>query len=100
MHFTIQIDEYFSIKWYFRANLNIDVTKNRIFWGISLVKSKSEIHSPGNFLLISPIADVLFVFPSSSRLFSFSNRSFLSLHTGDSEYLKRREYKSPKIIIR
>ena len=25
----------FSIKCYFRANLKIDVTKNRIFWGIS-----------------------------------------------------------------
>ena len=42
----------FSVKCYFRANLKIDdVTKNRSFWGISQVKSKSEIHSPGNFLL-------------------------------------------------
>ena len=40
------------IKCYFRANLKIDVTKNRIFWGISWVKLKSEIHSPGNFLLM------------------------------------------------
>ena len=30
----------------------MDVTNNRIFWGISLVKLKSEIHSPGNFLLV------------------------------------------------
>ena len=41
----------FNIKCYFRANLKIDVTKNRIFWSISQVKLKSEIHSPGNFLL-------------------------------------------------
>ena len=40
----------FSIKCYFRANLKIDVTKNIIFRGISWVKLKSEIHSPGNFL--------------------------------------------------
>ena len=45
----------FSIKCYFRANLKIDVTKNRILWGISQVKLKSEIHSPGNFLLLSLI---------------------------------------------
>ena len=37
-----------SIKCYFRDNLKIDVTKNRIFRGISWVKLKSEIHSPGN----------------------------------------------------
>ena len=43
----------FSRKCYFRTNLQIDVTKNRIFWGISLVNSKSEIHSPGNFLLVT-----------------------------------------------
>ena len=42
----------FSIKCYFRANLKIGVTKNRIFWDISQVKSKSEIHPPGNFLLV------------------------------------------------
>ena len=42
----------FSIKCYFRKNLEIDVTENRIFWGISYVKLKPEIHSPGNFLLI------------------------------------------------
>ena len=42
----------FSIKYYFRANLKIDVTKSRIFRGISKVKLKSEIHSPGNFLLV------------------------------------------------
>ena len=41
----------FSIKCYFRDNLKIDVTKNRIFLGISWVKLKSEIHSPGNFFL-------------------------------------------------
>ena len=29
------------------ANLEIGVTKNGIFWGISQVKLKSEIHSPG-----------------------------------------------------
>ena len=46
-----QLMNIFSIKCYFRANLKIDVTKNIIFWGISLVKLKSEIHSPGNFLL-------------------------------------------------
>ena len=34
-----------------KINLKIDATKNIIFWGISQVKSKSEIHSPGNFLL-------------------------------------------------
>ena len=45
----------FSIKCYFRANLKIDVAKNRIFWCISWVKLKSEIHSPGNFLLIKPV---------------------------------------------
>ena len=39
------------IKSYFRTNLKIDVTKNRIFWGISQLKLKSEIHSPDNFLL-------------------------------------------------
>ena len=42
----------FSIKCYFRANLKIDVTKNRIFRGISWVKLKSVTHSPGNFLLV------------------------------------------------
>ena len=42
----------FSIKCYFRANLKIDVTKNRIFRCILWVKLKSEIHSPGNFLLV------------------------------------------------
>ena len=31
MHFTTRIDEYFSIKCYFMANLKIDVTENRIF---------------------------------------------------------------------
>ena len=41
----------FSINCYFRANLKIDVAKNRIFWGISQVNSKSEIHSPDNFFL-------------------------------------------------
>ena len=41
----------FSIKCYFKANLKIDEAKNRIFWGISQVKSKSDIHSPGNFLM-------------------------------------------------
>ena len=41
----------FSIKCYFWANLNIDVTKNRIFQGISQIKSKSEIHFPSNFFL-------------------------------------------------
>ena len=41
----------FSIKCCFRANLKIDVAKNRIFQGISQVKSKSEIQSPGNFFL-------------------------------------------------
>ena len=51
MHFTMQVDEYFSINCYIRANLKIDVTKNGTFWGILLVKSKSEIHSPSNFLL-------------------------------------------------
>ena len=39
------------MKHYFMVNLKIDVTENRIFWGISSVKLKSEIHSPGNFLL-------------------------------------------------
>ena len=43
----------FSIKCYIRANLKINVTKNRTLWGISLVKSKSEINSPGIFLLIN-----------------------------------------------
>ena len=52
MHFTIRIDQYFQHKVLFRANLKIDVTKNRIFRGISWVKLKSEIHSPGNFLLV------------------------------------------------
>ena len=52
MYFIIQTGEYFCIKCYFRAILEIDVTKNRIFWGISLVKLKCEIHSPGNVLLI------------------------------------------------
>ena len=42
----------FSIKCYFRANLKVDVNNNGIFWSISLVKSKSEIQSPGNFVLI------------------------------------------------
>ena len=41
----------FGIKCYIRANRKIDVAKIRTFWGISLVKSKSEFHSPGNFLL-------------------------------------------------
>ena len=41
----------FSIKCYSRTNLKIDITKNRIFWGISSVKLKPEINSPGNFLL-------------------------------------------------
>ena len=27
--------DFFSIKWYFRANLKMYVTKNRSFWGIS-----------------------------------------------------------------
>ena len=49
----------FNIKCYFRANLKIDVTKNRIFRGISWVKLKSEIHSPGNFLLLQHIVDLL-----------------------------------------
>ena len=43
---------FFSIKCYIRANLKMDVNKNRIFWSISLAKSKSEIQSPGNFILI------------------------------------------------
>ena len=43
----------FSIKCYLRVIFKIDFTKNRIFWGISLVKSKPEIHFPGNFLLQS-----------------------------------------------
>ena len=51
MHYTIKIDEYFLHKVPFWANLKIDVTENRIFWGISHVDSMSEIHSPGNFLL-------------------------------------------------
>ena len=41
----------FSIKCYI-INLKIDVTKNRTFSEISLVKSKSEIHSPSSFLLM------------------------------------------------
>ena len=56
MHFTqYKLINVFSIKCYFRANLKINVTKNRIFRGISLVKLKSEIHSPGNFLLAEPV---------------------------------------------
>ena len=46
----------FSIKCYFRASLKIDATKNGIFWGISWIKLKSEIHSPGNFLLFSTLS--------------------------------------------
>ena len=42
----------FSEKCYLRANLKIDVTKNRIFCGISQIKLKSEIHSLSNFLLV------------------------------------------------
>ena len=53
MHFAIQIDEYFYIKCYFRVNLKTYVTKNIIFWGISLVESKPEIHSPGNFFCLA-----------------------------------------------
>ena len=56
MHFTMNI---FSIKCYIRANLKVDVTKNRTFCGISLVKSISEIHSPGNFLLMVKDKDVI-----------------------------------------
>ena len=48
----------FSIKCYFRANLRTVVTKNRIFWSITQVKLKSEIHSPGNFLLLKLIGEV------------------------------------------
>ena len=51
----------FRIKSHFKANLKIDVTKNRVFWSISQVKPKSEIHSPGNFLLFS---DILRAYPS------------------------------------
>ena len=36
----------FDIKCNFRANLKTDVTKHRIFWGISQVRSKYAIHSP------------------------------------------------------
>ena len=51
----------FSIKCYFRANLKIDATKNRLFWSISPVKSKPEIHSNGTFLLarMDKLAEVL-----------------------------------------
>ena len=54
LHYILQykLMNIFSIKCYFRANLKIDVTKNIIFWGISLSKWKSKIHSPGNFLLV------------------------------------------------
>ena len=51
IHFIIQIGDNFSIQCYFRANLKIYITETRVFWGISQVKSKSEIHSPGNFLM-------------------------------------------------
>ena len=52
MHFKLKLINIFSLKCYFGANLKIDITKNRIFWGISQAKLKSEIYSPGNFLLI------------------------------------------------
>ena len=48
----------FSIKCYI-INLKIDVTKNRTFSEISLVKSKSEIHSPGSFLLMVQDKEVI-----------------------------------------
>ena len=48
----------FSIKCYI-INLKIDVTKNRTFSEISLVKSKSEIHSPGSFLLMAQDKEVI-----------------------------------------
>ena len=56
------------------ANIKIDVTKTRIFFGISQVKSKSEIHSSGNFLL--------FVKSISWRLAEFHyNRGLWRPHT-------------------
>ena len=56
--FTIQADEYFSTKCYI-INLKMNVTKNRTFSGISLAKSKSEIHSPSNFLPIVQEKEVI-----------------------------------------
>ena len=52
----------FSIKCYI-INLKIDVTKNRTFSEILLVKSKSEIHSPGSFLLMVQDKEVIKVSP-------------------------------------
>ena len=48
----------FSIKCHL-INLKIDVTKNRTFSGISLVKSKVETHFPGNFLLMVQDKEVI-----------------------------------------
>ena len=52
MHLQYKLMNIFIIKCYFRANLKIDVTKNRIFWGISLIKLRSDIDSSGNLVLL------------------------------------------------
>ena len=50
----------FSIKCYFRANLNIDVTKIEFSGGgVSQVTSKSDIESPCNFFLMKETSHFL-----------------------------------------
>ena len=66
----------FSIKCYI-INLKIDVTKNKIFSEISFVKSKSDIHSPGSFLLMVQDKEVIKVSPQLSWQLSYhSNEEY------------------------
>ena len=56
--FQYKLMNIFSIKCDI-INLKIDVTKNRTFSEKSLVKSKSEIHSPGSFHLMVQDKEVI-----------------------------------------